>query len=435
VIVARYPLSYGQQGMWFVQQLDDATGVYHDREMFRLTGRLDVPSFRKAVEHLVSRHEVLRTRFVTLGGEPVQVVDDRWCGEVRVQRPRDGLMREAQVDAFIREVLERPLDLGRGPLFLVDLLRLDDDDHLLALSMHHIVMDGWSVRIMLEQVSRSYAELIADRAPTPAPTLQYGNFALWQRSELQGAYREKLLNYWVDHLAGARTELYSSGGRSTGTVEFDVPADIAERLIAFARSCGVTLFTALLGVFELVMARVAGVQDLLVGVPVVGRTAPEFEESVGLFVNLLPLRADLRDDPTGAELLRRARSAVLGGFAHQDLPFDQLVAEVNPVRLADVHPLVQVTLQLIDASFDTALRLDGVRVVSVPADEPEIAYALSLDLRRTADGLRGRLVHATAAVDAERAREVAELFVRVASRLPSSGQSPVSLLTATSETV
>ena len=192
---------------------------------------------------------------------------------------------------------------------------------------------------------------------------------------------------------------------------------------------------ALLGVFEVVVAQVAGVRDLLVGVPVVGRTVPGFEETLGFFVNLLALRADLRDDPTGAALLRRVRGSVLGGFAHQDLPFDQLVAEVNPVRSPDVHPLVQVTLQLIDTSFDGALRLDGVNVVSVPADEPEIPYSLTLDLYRTAGGLRGRLAYATAAVDAERARLVADLFARVAARLPDSGQSAVSRLTATPEEI
>ena len=442
MIVARYPLSYGQQGIWFVQQLRGVTSLYHDREIFRLTGRLDLAAFRKAVELLVGRHEVLRTRFVPLGGEPVQVVNDRWRGEVRVEGPVAGLARDAQVGVFVRKVVERPLDLAQGPLFQVDLLGLDDEDHILAFTMHHIVTDGWSVRLMLEEVSQSYADLTTGRPPGPAAAPQYGDFALWQRATLRGTDRETLLAYWTGHLAGAPTELHLNGGlspagaaRPAGTVEFDVPADVVERLGAFGRSCGATLFMALLGVFEVVVAQVAGVRDLLVGVPVVGRTVPGFEETLGFFVNLLALRADLRDDPTGAALLRRVRGSVLGGFAHQDLPFDQLVAEVNPVRSPDVHPLVQVTLQLIDTSFDGALRLDGVNVVSVPADEPEIPYSLTLDLYRTAGGLRGRLAYATAAVNAERARLVADLFARVAARLPDSGQSAVSQLTATPEEI
>jgi hypothetical protein len=441
MIVARYPLSYGQQGLWFVQQLHHSTSAYHDREFLQLTGRLDRPAFRAAVDLLVDRHEVLRTRFVTLGGEPLQVVDDRWQGEVRIEGPEAGVPREVQLDAFVQKMVHRPLDLTQGPLFQVDLLGFDDDDHVLAFTMHHIITDGWSVRLMLEEISRAYADLAAGRAHRPEPPPQYGDFAVRQRAELQGPTREALLAYWTAHLAGAPTEVDLSGGRAAeravegagrpaGMVEFDIPADAVERLSGFARSRGATLFMALLGLFEVVIADLTHRRDLLIGVPVVGRTVPGLEDSLGFFVNLLPVRADLRDDPTADALLRRVRAAVLGGFAHQDLPFDQLVAEINPVRSPDVHPLVQLTIQLVDGSFDTALRLDGVDVAVLWRDEPEMPYALTLDLHRTAGGLWGRLAYAPAAVAPEFAHRIADRFAGLVALLPLDGASTVSQLMA-----
>ncbi|MFD7921585.1 condensation domain-containing protein [Streptomyces sp. NPDC059740] len=440
MIVARYPLSHGQRGLWFVQELRGATSAYHDREVFHLVGPLDLTALTEAVTELTDRHEMLRTRFVTIGGEPVQVVDDRWRGEVRVQRAAAGADRDDQVAAFVAAVTAQPLDLANGPLFRVDVLALDERDHVLVFTLHHIITDGWSVRLMLEELSRSYARLTAAgaRAPGPAPRpRQYGEFALWQRDTLTGSERDRLLAYWADHIAGAPTELDLGPGRpgdgagpAAVTIGFDIPATTVQPLDAFARSCGATPFMALLAVFETVLAQAARTRDLLVGVPVVGRTVPGFEDSLGFFVNLLALRADLRDDPTGEQLLRAVRRNVLGGFAHQDLPFEQLVVGVNPARTPEAHPLVQATLQLIDGSFDSALQLDGTSAVGLPVDEPEIAYALTLDLHGRDGGLHGRLTYTPAAVDPQLARAIAEGVARLAALLPAHPQCRVSELQA-----
>jgi hypothetical protein len=436
MIVARYPLSSGQQGMWFAEQLSGATCAYHDHEFFRLTGRLDTAAFRAAVEHVADRHEVLRTRVVTLGGDPQQLVDDRWHGQVRVQPAPAMLPGAAQVDAFVRDVTRRPLDLEQGPLFLVDLLALGDEENLLAFTMHHLITDGWSLRLLLEQISQCYDDLLAGREPGWAPAVPYGEFARWQHDMLAGPDREPLRAYWTRHLAGAPTAVDFGGGGGgkagdepgTATVGFDIPGTDIDRLAEFARKYGATLFMALLAAFDVVVAQVAGARDVLVGVPVVGRTVPGFEEVPGFFVNLLPVRADLRDDPAAGPLLRRVRAAILDGFAHQDLPFGQIVAAVNPSRTPDAYPLVQATLQLIDATFDSALRLAGVDVVSVPADPLEIPYALSLDLYTTADGLRGRLVYTTAAVAPQTAARIAGRFARLVAVLPDDEQATVSVL-------
>jgi condensation domain-containing protein len=438
MIVGRFPLSYGQQGIWFDQELRDATNAYGDCELFRVRGRLDLPVFRSAIDAVVRRHDALRTRFVQLRDEPVQLVDDRWRGTVRADRADPGRGRAEQIEEFVRRVTGRPFELERGPLFRVDLLGFDDNEHLLAITLHHLITDGWSMRLLLEQISQSYEDVLAGRPASLAePEAQYGDFAIWQRKALLGTEFDALSRYWVDHVSGAPAELDLRGSAGRGVpaeiIEFELDATTVDRLREFARSCGATLFMALLGTFEVVLSEAAGSRDLLIGVPAAGRTTIEFGETLGFFVNLLSLRADLRDNPTGAEVLRRARRAVLGGFAHQDFPFERLVSAINPDRSLDAHPLVQATIQLIEASFESALRLADLEIVTMPVDQPEIAYALMLDLIGVADGLRGRLTFDPALVDRELARDIAGRFARVAELLPMNPEWTVEELAARCE--
>lgn len=432
MIAATYPLSRGQQGMWFVEQLRGTTSVYHDRELFRLRGHLDVDAFCAAVDLLVGRHEVLRTRFVVVGAQPRQVVDDRWGGKVRVVRAGPEAPSANQVRAFVDAVVGQPLDLERGPLFGVDLLTVDDEDHVLVFSAHHMINDGWSLRLLLTEISDFYAVLVAGGTPSAAAAPQYGEFVLWQEAELAGPERDALLAYWTKHLQDASTSLDLGSGQIDGgshrraeVIELDVPAGLVARLRDLARSCGATLFMALLGVFEVTLCWVCRSADVLVGVPVAGRTRPDFAHTLGCFANVLAIRADLSDGPTSAQLLRRTRENVLNGFAHQDLPFEQLVAHVNPERHEDVHPLVQATFQLVDESFDSALDLRGLESVSLPLEDPEIAYALTLDVHGTANGLRGRLTYVPSIVDPRTAQLVADVFGDLVAAIPTAGDTPV----------
>lgn len=425
MITASYPLSHAQEGIWFAEALRGPTRAYHTCELIRVQGWLDIHALTAAVHELVHRHESLRTRFVAVHDEPRQVVDDRSRGAVHVHSAES----EGALAQFVDQVTRAPLDLDTGPLFRMDLLRFHDEDHVVAFTIHHIVTDGWSIRLMLEEVSRIYAGLAADDSIPPS----YGEFTVWQRETLQGAELDRLNAYWMDHVATAPSMFRPQGGppprpggASVGTLEFSLPADTAERLAEFARSCEATFFMALLGTFAAVLSQAVEAGTVLVGVPVAGRTAPEFADSLGLFANLLPLRIALGDDPAVAELVRRSRSAVLGGLAHQDLPFGKLVAAVNPHRDINTHPLVQVVFQFSEASFESALRLPGTSARTIAVEPVETPYALLVDLTCVPDEVHCRITFDPTAVDPDLAQTIATRFAQLADALPRNPQQPVS---------
>ncbi|MFI7045834.1 amino acid adenylation domain-containing protein [Streptosporangium sandarakinum] len=408
------PMSFSQQQLWFVQELDPANTAYHLGEAFRLSGRLSVDALTEAVDRLVARQEALRTRFTVRDGVPAQVIEDRWQGCVGVTDAGPVADRDEAARLFAQEVMGRGFDLVRGPLFRAEVLRFDDVDHVLVLAMHHIVADGWSLELLLEELAGLYR---GDRLPWPS--LRYRDFAVWQREVFRGEIRERQLAYWLDHVEGAPLVLdalrpkgrTADGGRE-GAVEFELPAGIAMRLRRLSRESGGTLFMTLLAVFEVLVSRVTGERDLLIGVPSSWRAAPELERVAGFFVNMLALRADLRANPTFTDLLTKVREVVLSGFTHQDLPFEDLVEALNPERALDVPPVVQVAFQVFEAEVAAGFELGDVKATPVPgirhgldADLP-----LAMDLYRDGDGLRGLLTYNRSVLSAEEAEQLATAF-------------------------
>ncbi len=430
------PLSYGQQNLWFTHQVRGDTSTYHDRAVFRMTGALDLPALCAAFDRAVGRHPVLRTRFVETDGMPAPVADERGRGQVRTERAPDGCDREAVFGSFVQAEADRPFDLAEGPLLRVSVLSFDDEDHALALTTHRIIADCWSTGLLLAEVSEYYADLSAGKEVGPGrPSTPYGDFARWQHSGPQKAEFADLLEYWLDHVDGAPRELDLRGERSADgqprraeTMEFRVPAAALDRLRDFAQTCSATLYMALLAVFDVVIARAAGTDDVLVGVPVAGRTMIDFEDSIGYFVNLLALRGDLRDDPTPTQLLRRVRKTVLTGMAYQDLPFEMLASGAGVWPPGTGHPLVQVSMQLVEGGAESGLRLPGVGIEPVQMDEYQIAFALTLNLYISQDGLRGRLLHTRGEVDPRLVAEIAAGFARLVELMPAHPQTAVSQL-------
>ncbi|GGV45128.1 hypothetical protein GCM10010277_35710 [Streptomyces longisporoflavus] len=390
------PVSYAQARLWFMHELDPESTAYHMGESFRLTGPLDIAALTAAVAGLAQRHESLRTRFDVADGGPVQIVDERWNGtlEQHESAAAPGPGQDAAVDGFCRRVLEDPYDLENGPLFRARLLRLGPQDHVLSLGMHHIVCDGWSMTLLLEELAGDYEAAAPGRAHPPQP-VRYRDFSAWQRTELAGPALTELLAYWKGHIDGAPTHLPAiaaqpgSTEQGTSTVEFTLSPDVTRELRALSRASGATLFMTLLAAFEVLVSRVSGERDLLVGVPVAGRTHPEAEGVVGFFVNMLALRADLRDDPDFTDLVGRVRDVVLGGFAHQDLPFELLVEAVNPERDLGLQPLLQATFQLFEEEIDAGFALHGLRSAPVDISSSAPRFDLSLDMFRAGEGLRG----------------------------------------------
>ncbi|MFF4977920.1 amino acid adenylation domain-containing protein [Streptomyces sp. NPDC001083] len=396
--------SAAQQRLWVLQQITPGNTGYNMVEAVGLRGPVDVAALARAVETLAARHDVLRSRYALGERQLLVTVDPQWGQEVTLLDLSGSAPAEVRrrAEEYVQEVGRRSYDLEKGPLFEAAVLTLGPDDHLLVLGVHHIVCDGWSVKVVLSELAAHYRDLTAGRTPAlPAPELQYQDYAAWERGPEHAARLAADLSYWQEQLAGAPTELALPcdrerpevhGGRGA-TVRFRVSPRDTAALAELARSGRTTLFTTLLAAFQVVLARWTGQRDLLVGVPVAGRTRSELEGLIGLFVNILPIRGILDESLPFDAFLSRVHDTVLSGHAHQTAPFEQIVERLNPARDLGLNPLVQVTCQLFENSGAEALDLPGVCVESVPLDVPSSRFDLSLDLTRDGEGLSAELCY------------------------------------------
>ncbi|HWM07580.1 MAG TPA: amino acid adenylation domain-containing protein [Actinophytocola sp.] len=389
------PPSSAQLRMWFLNRFDPGSAEYLVPVVLRLRGPLDVPALRAALDALLARHEVLRTRYVATDGVPEQVIEPRAALDLPVL---DYTGRAAAAEAFVLAETGRGFVLDAELPIRAALLRVDADEHLFALTMHHIAVDGWSVDLLLRDLDAGYRR----RAPAPLG-VQYADFAVWQRYHGQSAAD---LAYWTDRLAGLtpldlptdRPHPQTRDARGD-VVEFEVPAEVAAAVADIARTYAVTPFVVLLAAFQVLLARWSGQRDIAVGTPVAGRSRREVEDVVGLFVNTVVLRSTVDLDAGFAELLDAVRQHVVGAYSHQDLPFERLVDELRPERDLARNPLFQVMFELQHASADP-LALGDLDVRRVPAPWRTAKLDLTLALGRRADGgLRGIVEYATAIYD------------------------------------
>ncbi|HYX22728.1 MAG TPA: condensation domain-containing protein, partial [Thermoanaerobaculia bacterium] len=333
------PLSFPQERLWFLDRLTPGTALYNIPGPLRLRGPLDVAVLARAFDEIRRRHAVLRTRFEERDGAGVQVVDP-WHPRPLPVVDLAGLPEPARCDAAARLTAAeaaRPFDLGRGPLLRVLLLRLAGDEHRLLQTVHHVVSDGWSVRVMQRELTALYAAF-ASGQPSPLSELpvQYTDFARWQRQRLTDAETARQVDYWRRRLGDDQPPLDLPLDRPRpplqtfrgGSVQRLLPADLADGLRRLAAGLHGSLFMALLAGFDLLLARLSGQDDVLVGTPVAGRGHADLEGLIGCFLNTLVLRADLSGNPTFRELLSRVRDAAVGAYAHQDVPFEKLLAEL-----------------------------------------------------------------------------------------------------------
>jgi hypothetical protein len=399
------PLSFAQERLWFVDRLEPGSAVYNIPAALRLTGALDERALERSLGEIVRRHEALRTVFAEADGSPVQVIAPFGAFALPVE-DLSGLGeadREAAVRERAGEEARRAFDLSAGPLFRAALLRLGEDDHVLLLSMHHIVSDGWSIGVLSRELSALYAAYREGReSPLPELPVQYADYAVWQRGQLAGEVLERQLSYWRERLAGAPEllELPTDHPRPAvqtyrgASVPVELSPELLERLQALGRSEEATLYMTLLGAFQVLLSKYGGGEDIVVGSDIAGRTRREVEGLIGCFVNTLVLRTDLSGDPSFREVLRRVREATLGAYENQEVPFEKLVAELQPERSFSYSPLFQVmfTLQNAGGRGDA---LGGLEVSGVGAAMEIAKFDLSLDLVATPRGLRGELNYST----------------------------------------
>ncbi|HLX09300.1 MAG TPA: amino acid adenylation domain-containing protein, partial [Thermoanaerobaculia bacterium] len=392
------PLSLAQQRLWLTERLHLGTPLFNLPTAVRLSGELDAGAFSRAFDAVVARHEVLRSALAESGGEPVQRPAAFPPVLVRVDLAGlAGPRRDGEVERLARRLARRPFALARGPLLRAALLRLSGGEHVLLLVVHHAVFDAWSRAILVDELAALYEACRRGAAsPLPEPPLQYADFARWQRHGLAAQAFAADLDYWRRQLAGPlpRLSLPYSGapgpvpGLAGRRLRFALPPVLHAGLRRLARERGATLFMVLLAGLQTLLHRYGGGDDVVVGTDVANRTHAGLEGLIGFFANQLVLRTDLSGDPRVGELLARVREVVLGAHAHQELPFDRLVEELNPERGRSLAPLFQVKLGLVNVP-EVRLALSGLELAVLEIDNGMVQHELLLFMGETGGGLAG----------------------------------------------
>ncbi|HVG11012.1 MAG TPA: amino acid adenylation domain-containing protein [Thermoanaerobaculia bacterium] len=441
------PLSFAQQRLWFLTRLEPASPWYNMPIAVRFQGPLDPALLERAAAEILRRHESLRTTFALSGGEPVQVVSPPWPFHLEVTGIEDSPDPFAEARRRVASEAASPFDLQLGPLWRLRALRLAPEDHVVMLTMHHIVSDGWSIGIFLSELTALYGAFARGEEPALPPLpVQYPDFAVWQRDWLSGDVLKAQLGYWRERLGGTLPVLELPLDRPRQPLQtfrgarlpLALPADLTERLRTLSRGRGATLFMALLAAFKVLLRRYTGQEDLLVGVPIAGRNRSEIEGLIGFFVNTLVLRTDLSGDPRFEELLDRVRETTVGAYAHQDLPFERLVEELRPRRDLARSPLFQVMIGLENSPIPAGTTVTDTALALTPleADSGASRFEWTLFLSETSGGIGGSLEYNTDLFDEATVRRMAghfENLLEAAAGDPAESLSRLRLLSAGEE--
>jgi amino acid adenylation domain-containing protein len=399
------PLSFAQQRLWFIDQLEGENGVYNVPFFWQISGILNINALEKAILEIIHRHEILRTSFSIVNESPIQIIHTQ--PELKIEIL--DWEQVAEKDKFSKAKhlataeLQKPYDLAKAPLLRVKLLKLADKSHLLLLVIHHIVCDGWSMDIFRKELFTLYTAFCnGESSSLPPLSLQYADFAHWQRSYLQGENLNKQLNYWQQQLAEInpllelptdyqRPSVQSFKGRS----EFlEIDLNLTQKLKRLSQESGTTLFMTLLAVFALLLSRYSNQNDIVVGSAIANRNRQEIEPLIGFFVNTLALRTNLQGNPSFRELLQRVKQVTLDAYDHQDLPFEKLIDELGLERSLAHHPLFQVAFGL-QSGTPEKIELPGLTLTRFEWENTTTFFDLSLIFRETPQGLTGEWEYAT----------------------------------------
>lgn len=452
------PLSFAQQRLWFLQQLEPGSTAYNRPAHLRLTGPLHVNALEQSLNEMVRRHEILRTTFAVQAGQPVQVISPTQPLTLSVVDLSDLPEQEAQIRRLHLQQTHQPFDLTRGPVFRSTLLRLEPEDHVLLLTFHHIVFDGWSLGVLIRELAALYEARSTgqrvngsrdslthepiDSWPLPRLPIQYADYAQWQRQWLQGDVPATHLAYWKQRLADAPV-LKLATDRPRPAVQtfrgarqsFALGSGLTQGLKALSRQEGVTLFMTLLGAFYALLYRYTGQEDISVGTFVVNRNRAETEGLIGFFVNNLVLRTDLGGDPCFRELLGRVREVTLGAYAHQELPFEKLLEELQPRRDPSRTPLFQVMLALHNTPSPVVEAAGLVVREHLMVESTRSNFDLTLWLSEGPAGLWGFLEYSTDLFEAVTISRMLENFQRVLEGITANPDQRLSMLPISTEAV
>ena len=391
----KFPLSFAQQRLWFLDQLEPNSAVYNIPGTHSFNGPLDLHALERSLSEIVRRHEVLRTTFHIVDGEPVQVIAEAQPQQLEVidLSALPEAERKAKAERMANEETQQPFDLTRGPLFRFRLVRLAEEQHILLLTMHHIISDGWSLGVLGRELAALYqAYSTGQSSPLPELGIQYADFAVWQREWLQGEVLEKQLRYWREQLGGELPVLELTTDRPRPpvqtyrgkAVDLEISVEVRERLKQVGRESGATFFMTLMAGFNLLLWRYTQQQEILVGTPIANRNRAEIEDLIGFFVNTLVLRSKVNPEMSFREFLAQVRETTLGAYGHQDVPFEKLVEELQPERSLNRQPLFQVlfTLQVAEE-----MKLGGLELNWMDTKSDVTKFDLSLFTTETETGL------------------------------------------------
>ncbi len=388
------PLSFAQERLWFLDQLEPGNPFYNVPAALRLKGVLDTTALEQSLKEIVKRHEVLRATLTQVAGQPVQMIAPTF--------PTDPILKiidvsEEEVTAWVMEEFRCPFDLAKDALFRTTLLRLSETEHVWILIMHHTVSDGWALGVLIQELVALYSAF-AKSEPSPLADLpiQYADFALWQRQWLTGDILENQLSYWKQQLAGAppvlklpTDRLHPAEQSFRGSSEiFYIDGQVTRQLKVLTQGAGATLFMTLLAAFATLLFRYSSQEDMVIGCPIANRNRAEIEPLIGFFVNTLALRIDLSGNPTFATLLEQVRQVALDAYSHQDLPFEKLVDELQVERDLSYNPLFQVMFALQNAPMEQ-LELPGLSMAPVEMKRVAALFDIVLDLWEIDDQLVG----------------------------------------------
>ena len=430
------PLSFAQQRLWFLDQMEPGNPLYNIAGAVRLKGSLDIAAFEQSFNEIVRRHEALRTTFQTIDGQAVQEIAPTLQLALPILDWRQLEEQETEVLRLAEDEAQQPFDLATGPLIRITLVRLADTEYVAILTMHHIVSDAWSLGVFVRELSTLY-EAFSTGQPSTLPELpiQYPDFAAWQRQWLQGEVLDFQLSYWRKQLGGNLPVLQLPTDRPRPRVQtfrgarysFSLDSQLTKALQQLSQQEEVTLFMTLLAAFKTLLYRYTFQEDILVGSPIANRNRTETEQLIGFFINTLVLRTDFSGNPTFKELLKRIGQITWDAYEHQDLPFEKLVEELQPERDLSYSPLFQVKFMLQNAPQEN-LKLPGLTLSFIDLKNSTAKLDLSLDMSETASGLEGSFEYNTDLFDEATIARMADHFCSLLSGIVANPEQPIAQL-------
>ena len=434
----RFPLSWAQERMWFLDQLEGANATYNNSLALTMTGNINHDALRSAIAEIVRRHEVFRTRFELINGVPLQIVEPDINFEIEItdRQHLDHTQQQTDIEKYLQQEEAKPFNLNRGPLLRVNLVKLSATESMLLITMHHIISDGLSLGVFLKELSILYTTYSQGGLPSlPKLPIQYADFAVWQKQYLSGEVLETQLNYWKQSLANAPELLQLPTDRSRPTVQtyqgatycWTIETELTEKLQNLSHENGTTLFMTMFAAFATLLYRYSGQSDILIGSPIANRNRSEIESLIGFFINTLVLRTAFVDNPSFEELLAQVKETTLKGYEHQDLPFEKVVEALQPQRSLSHSPLFQVMFNLMNTRM-SKVELPGVNLSLIKPQNTSAKFDLTLSVSETESGLLNEWEYNTDLFDSSTIDRMAGHFQNLLSAIVENSAQKVSEL-------